>query len=68
MNPLIFQIIVTALSGAQDWDSQKFKDFCHDIAPLIDKENIPYYELSPIYDKYIHRLDRINNILKKIDK
>ena len=68
MNPLILSLIITALSGAQDWNADKFRLFCQDIEPLIDKIEITYMQLSPLYDKYIHRLDKIDMVLKEIEK
>lgn len=68
MNPLIFQVIISALSGAQDWPGEKFIAFCHDIKPLIDKVDVSYYQIAPLYDKYIHRLDKIDVVLNYIEK
>lgn len=68
MNPLILQIIITALSGAQDWDGKKFTNFCHDVEPLIDKVDINYAHIGSIYDKYIHRLDKVSVVLNEIEK
>ena len=68
MNPLVLNIIIAAISGAQDWKAEKFTQFCRDIEPLIDKVDVTYYQLCPIYDKYIHRLDKVDMVLKKIEK
>ncbi len=68
MNALVLQMIIMALSGANDWQVSKFREFCKDVEPLIDKMEINYHELCPIYDKYIHRLDKVDMVLKEIEK
>ena len=68
MNAILLQMIIMALSGANDWDRERFTEFCHDVEPLIDKVDINYHELCPFYDKYIHRLDKVDMVLKKIEK
>ena len=68
MNPLLFNAIILALLGSEDWKEDKFKAFFHDIDPLICKQDVTYVELCPIYDKYIHGLDNIDVILKEIEK
>lgn len=68
MNEIVLQMIIMALSGANDWQADKFRQFCDDVEPLIDKTEINYHQLCPIYDKYIHRLDKVSMVLKEIEK
>lgn len=68
MHPLVLNALILALSGAQDWPAEKYKDFCNDINPLLEKRMVDYQELCPIYDKYIHRLDRVDVVLNEIEK
>lgn len=68
MHPLVLNAILLALGNSQDWPGEKYKDFCNDINPLLSKQDIGYADICPIYDKYIHRLDRIDVVLKEIEK
>jgi len=68
MNVLLLEAMIIALSGASDWPDVKYKNFCHDVLPLLHRKNIGYKDLCPVYDKYIHRLDKIDMLLKEIEK
>ena len=63
MNSLLFKIIVIALSRSGEWPEQKFTSFCKDVEPLLHKVKIDEEEIYPLYDNYIHSLDKIYVVL-----
>lgn len=68
MHPLLLNAIILALSGSQDWPEQKYIRFCNDINPLLCRKDLGYADVCPIYDKYIHKLDKIDLRLDEVEK